>query len=63
MPSKPKNKKQEIKLRERCVKYALKFSPTSPGMATRIEDLVHDSQQIYEFITASGHLPTLRDRE
>lgn len=63
MPSKPKNKKQEIKLRERCVKYALKFRPALPGMATRIEYLVYDSQQIYEFITASGHLPTLRDRE
>lgn len=63
MTSKPKNKKQEIKLRERCVKYALKFSPASLGIATRIEDLVYNSQQIYEFITASGHLPTLRDRE
>lgn len=60
---KPKNKEQEIKLREKCVKYALKFSPSSPGLATRIDDLVRDSQTIYEFITASGHFPTLRDRE
>lgn len=58
---KSKNNKREIRLREKCVEYVLRFSPYPPGMATRIEDLIRDSQVVYEFITA-GELKAIGDR-
>ena len=57
------NRKHDIKLRERCVKYALKFNPSSPGVITRIEELIHDSQELYDFITRTRHFPTIRHRK